>query len=802
MSALTAQAAFPAQAIAWAPQAGSQTLFLSCPVFECLYEGTRGPGKGLPLSALVYTPAGPRAIGTLRVGDEVCSPLGGRSRVAGVFPQGVRPCYRIRFRDGRETVCDDQHRWRVKNGSGWVVWSMPQLLAAWQRPGRKQSYYVPTTMPLEHDAGAELPVDPYLLGLLLGDGAFRKDGSVSYCTVDDELAREVVRHGFREVAKDKRNSVRYFTLSKKHVLYSALDYLLLTRRGAQLKAVPARYLLAGPAARLALLRGLMDTDGSSSGKDSTCEFGSSSRQLALDVQRLAWSLGALATYSSPHALRHRVLMQFGNRVQPFALPRKLKRRSQNDAPSLRIESIEVATPQETVCIRLDSKDGLFVTDQYVVTHNTDALLISFARFTGQGYGAAWRGVLFRETYPQLSDVIVKSKKLFPRIWPQAKYNESTHTWTWPDGEQLLFRHMRVEADYWDYHGHAYPWIGWEELTNWANDACYKLMFSCCRSDVPGMPRMVRATANPYGVGHNWVKLRWRLPASRGRITKTPGEPDRVAIHGRLEENRILLRADPDYVSKLRASARNANELKAWLHGDWDIVAGGMLDDVWEPRVHVLPNFPLQLIPRGWRIDRSFDWGSSHPFSVGWWAESNGEPIEWEGRLIGEVRGDLIRLEEWYGWTGKPNEGVRMLSTEVALGIREREDDFGLRGRVYPGPADSSIFDKEDGHCIADDMRKKSVSWLPADKKAGSRKQGWEQIRKRLKGAKRAAPGLPREEPGLFVRSSCEQFLRTVPVLPRSDKDLDDVDTDAEDHIGDDTRYRVRHTPRHVQQGNM
>lgn len=438
---------------------------------------------------------------------------------------------------------------------------------------------------------------------------------------------------------------------------------------------------------------------------------------------------------------------------------------------------------------------------------TDALLMDFAQHCGQGYGAEWRGILFRQTYKQLTDLINKSQKWFREVFPEATYNKADHTWTWPTGEQLLLRHMRTPSDYWNYHGHAYPWIGFEELTNWNDPTCYLSMMSCSRSTVPGMPRKYRATTNPYGPGHNWVKRRWRLPQSRGRIIRDSYregelEPPRVAIHGHIRENRILLHADPEYISRIRASARNPAELAAWIDGSWDVTSGGMFDDIWDSGRHILPSFPLHKIPKGWHIDRSFDWGSSKPFSVGWWAESNGEPLEYDGVVYGRKRGDLIRIAEWYGWNGNRNEGVRMLAKDIAQGILDREDDLGIAGRVRPGPADTSIFDEENGVSIARDMLAKKVSWEKADKSPGSRKQGWEAIRKMLKGALPPPGGGPREEPGLFVLDRCHQFIETVPSLPRDEKDPDDVNTNAEDHIADETRYRVRHVRKKVASGGF
>lgn len=438
---------------------------------------------------------------------------------------------------------------------------------------------------------------------------------------------------------------------------------------------------------------------------------------------------------------------------------------------------------------------------------TDALLMSFAQYCGRGWGKEWSGLLFRQTYPQLADVIKKSKKWFYVLFPGIKYNEANHTWTWPTGETLQFRYGRVEKDYWEYHGHSWPWIGFEELTTWSDPGFYKKMMSCCRSTKAGMPRMFRSTTNPYGPGHNWVKLRFKLPIAPGRIIGRliEGEvdergyklPERIAIHGYLDENRILMTADPEYKSRIAAAARNKAELMAWMEGSWDIVAGGMFDDVWEPKRHVLPRFA---IPSSWKIDRSFDWGSSHPFSVGWWAESDGSDLLLpSGRVCSTVRGDLFRIGEWYGWTGEPNEGLKLTAVEIAKGIIEREMNMGIFGRCKAGPADASIFKTENGMCIATDLMspvlvngiKQRITFVSSNSAPGTRKAGWELMRRRLKAVlpdedRRG----PREFPGLFIVDSCDQWLRTVPVAPRKDTDLDDVDSDVEDHVADETRYRV------------
>lgn len=440
---------------------------------------------------------------------------------------------------------------------------------------------------------------------------------------------------------------------------------------------------------------------------------------------------------------------------------------------------------------------------------TDVLLMDFAQHVGLGYGEAWRGILFRRTYKELSDIITKSKKWFYKVWPkpQAIFTNNPPVWTWKTGEKLYLRHFMRDDDYWDYHGHEYPWIAWEELCTHPTLAGYKQMKSCCRSSHPDIPRKYRSTANPYGPGHNQVKFYFQLPAMRNKIIygvddKGEAEEPRISILLPFKENKILHEAEPNYLKRIRAAAKNEAQYRAWIMADWNIVAGGMFDDIWNDKIHIVKPFR---IPDSWKIDKSFDWGSSAPFSVGWWAESDGSDVTLaDGRVISTVRGDLFRIAEWYGWNGTPNEGLKMLAVDVAKGIVEREIQMGFRPspnrcRVQAGPADSSIWAEENGVCIANDMAKNvrigkkiyiGANFVRADRSPGSRKPGWEQLRTRFKNAI-PVNGLPREKPGMFIFDNCDQFIRTVPILPRDEKDMDDVDTDTEDHTGDEARYKAR-----------
>jgi hypothetical protein len=353
-------------------------------------------------------------------------------------------------------------------------------------------------------------------------------------------------------------------------------------------------------------------------------------------------------------------------------------------------------------------------------------------------------------------------------------------------------HCEHEQDVYKYQGAEIHVLLPDELTHFSATQ-YAFLRSRVRMiglDVPPnlagrFPRIVAGT-NPGNVGHNWVKAAFIDPAppmELRRMDKTEGGMLRQFIPAFHTDNPALLRDDPEYVDRLHGLGSEAL-VRAMLNGDWNIVAGGALDDVWKPARQVVKPFP---IPKDWRIDRSFDWGSSKPFSVAWWAESNGETVEMpDGRRVTFPRGSLIQVAELYGWNGKPNEGCRKIAAEIAREIVAFEAASPYKGRVAPGPADSAIFAVENGTSIADDMARAGVRWIAAEKGPGSRILGLERVRQYLK----ATLASPMESPGLFFFDTCSHSLRTLPTLPRDAKKPDDVDTDAEDHFFDSCRYRV------------
>lgn len=444
---------------------------------------------------------------------------------------------------------------------------------------------------------------------------------------------------------------------------------------------------------------------------------------------------------------------------------------------------------------------------------TDGQIMFFRKHVGLGYGRFWRGVIFDREYKNLDDLISKSLRWFPQFKDGARFlsSRSDYKWVWPTGEELLFRQVKKNQDYWSYHGQEFPFIGWNELSKYPTSEMYDSMMSCNRSSflpdkhspdkeapLPEIPLVVLSTTNPYGAGHNWVKRKFIDVAPAGKVIKmvtnvfnprTQIREDitktQVRIFGSYKENIYL---SPEYVAELEG-IKEPNKRKAWLWGDWDVVAGGAFDDVWDESVHILPRF---VIPSGWRLDRSFDWGSTHPFSTGFWAESNGEEATLpNGKKFCPPRGTLVRFHEFYGSKDiGSNRGMRMSSTDVAKNIVRIEKELKEQGwistKVKSGPADGQIYDmREKGvESIAKKMEDQKVTWVRADKSPGSRINGLELVRGALENSLRG------EGPGLYIMEHCTAARSTLPTLPRDEDNQDDIDTDAEDHAYDDIRYRV------------
>jgi hypothetical protein len=366
----------------------------------------------------------------------------------------------------------------------------------------------------------------------------------------------------------------------------------------------------------------------------------------------------------------------------------------------------------------------------------------------------------------------------------AEWQEQKSRFVWPNGALLYFRYLDRDADADAYQGHDYTRVYVEELTQfptpspWTSSRRRSVARPACRLGF-------RATCNPGGPGHTWVKAKYIDPGrgrSFGRAFKNPFdgsevERSRVFIPAKLSDNPALLGNDPGYVGNLYLSG-SENLVKAWLEGDWNVIEGAFFDK-WSGIRNVIR--PVEL-PKEWIRFRSMDWGSARPFSVGWWAVA-GDVLRVDNVTI--PRGALVRYREWYGSNGKPNEGLKLTAEQVADGIKARETG----DTIAYGVLDPAAFAEDGGPSIAERMRRQGVHFRPADNKrvpqAGAM-GGWDQMRARILGDEVG--------PQLVVFSTCTDFIRTVPVLQHDQSRPEDLDTTGEDHAADEARYGCMSRP--------
>jgi hypothetical protein len=810
------------------------------PATEILVGGAAGGGKALPLDEVLPTPSGWVTLRNVRVGDELFGRNGRAIRVVAVgdvLPDS--PSYRLVFDDGSVVISHAQHEWltfsakelaqltrldpewrarrrasRQRRGTGRREWladrnarlakpraeipvgtvrETEEIAGAVRTSDGRANFAIPVADSIDMPR-SDLPIDPYVLGVWLGDGTTTQAAITS---ADDEVIQKIRAAGFVVTKRTARYAWGILGLSEKLSGLGLFGF----------KRIPIAYLRASREQRIELLRGLMDTDGTVNCAGSV-EFDTTSPQLAADIHELIVSLGWKAVpregraklYGKDCGPRWRIKWTPTEIV--CSLPRKAAKQRLASRRTTRFRYIvacDRVEPHAMRCIEVSAEDGLFLASRNMIpTHNSHVLRAMLIALCVDVPGI--QCYLFRRTYPELiASHLEGAGSFYEMLGPwieggHARINMSDLDVLFPAlGSAIHLRHCQHDPDVYRYQSAEMHVLAIDEVTHFS-DAQYRFLRSRVRLGALAVSEKwkaklpcVLAASNPGGVGHNWVKATWIDPAPPMKVWRAAdaeGGMLRQFIPSRLEDNPTLTENDPDYERRLEGLG-SPQLVRAMRLGDWTIVSGGALDDLWDEEKHTVQPFT---IPKAWRIDRSFDWGSSKPFSVCWWAESNGEDVELDdGRKLHFPAKTLFQITELYGWNGRPNEGCRKIAVEVAREILRIEEETKLKGRVVAGPADSAIFSTESaGSSIADDMGRVGVKWIESEKGPGSRAVGLERVRKMLK----ASLASPMEEPGLLFFNTCRHSIRTLPTLPRDPKKPDDVDTDAEDHAYDAIRYRV------------
>ncbi|WP_328900113.1 PhoH family protein [Streptomyces sp. NBC_00441] len=370
-------------------------------------------GRAQPVFTNVLTPDGWRPIGTLEVGDLVIGSDGAPTPVLGVYPQGEKDIYRLSAQDGSWTLCCGDHLWTVRTASDkrrdkpWRVLETKEMIGN-LRAAHARRYELPMlTAPVSFPE-REVPMDPYALGLLLGDGCLTGSTTPSFATEDPELAEALesslpgvsVRHKGGPDYILNREKAPGDVVTLENPVTRALRELDLVGTRSHSKFVPDAYLFNSADVRLAVLQGLLDADGGPvTQADRTCrvQYTTASIMLRDDVIALVQSLGGVA-YARRRAAEgrtpghargrdvhhrydaHVVDIRLPEGIEPFRLSRKAEKyrvAGGGGRPMRFIDSIEPAGREEAVCIQVAAEDSLYVTQDYLLTHNTlnDAFII-------------------------------------------------------------------------------------------------------------------------------------------------------------------------------------------------------------------------------------------------------------------------------------------------------------------------------------------------------------------------------------------------------------------------------------------
>lgn len=371
-------------------------------------HGPAGTSKAQPLDSLILTPEGWIKMGDIQVGDRVISADGFPTIVTGVYPQGVKDIWELTFSDGSKVECCGEHLWFTqtesdRNNRKWTktidgkrsryreqkegsVKSTSEIIETLYTKRGRINHTIPITQPV-HFKEIKVGIDPYIIGFLIGDGCFRE--SVKFTTSDSEIIESIESLIDEEISVVYRGRYDYALIKEPKVKENKVKQYLtkigLWNKLSHEKFIPDCYKFNSIENRISLLRGLMDSDGSVSKDGTFVSFSSTSKRLVNDVKELVQSLGGIATDHTPldgyytksgekiyGKTSYRITIKMNTEINPFSLKRKSKLviPKSKYKPTRYIVSAKLIDKKEAQCIRVDNPSHLYLTNDYIVTHNT------------------------------------------------------------------------------------------------------------------------------------------------------------------------------------------------------------------------------------------------------------------------------------------------------------------------------------------------------------------------------------------------------------------------------------------------
>ncbi len=617
----------------------------------------------------------------------------------------------------------------------------------------------------------DLLIDPYLLGLWLGDG-HSDAGSIT--TMDEEVVKAVSM--FYEISNvTSGNSGKANTYSFKGLVTDLRSLGVLNN-----KHVPEDYLWGSPAQRLALLQGLMDSDGSVC--NGSAEFTSTIPVLAEAVAHLLRSFGNKATVTEKDARLYdkycgkRYVVKCRPNLRVFRLSRKADKQKLSTRMTTRFHYIVGAERTGFItmkCIRVSAKDNLFLAGKSMVpTHNTQALLILCAMRCMQVPGAH---VLFlRRTFPELEMSAIKvSHELLAGTGP--KYDGGKHRWEFPHkgspDSVLQFGYLEKDNDVFRYYSAEFDLICFDELTQFTKHQ-YIYMLARCRTSKQGVQPLIRSASNPGGVGMAWVKKRFIDACKGGKVYKDPGTGmTRKFIPAKLTDNPHLLKADPMYVQRLNQLPEHLR--KMLLEGSWETTSGLAFPE-FSYDIHVCETFAPE---RWWKRWLANDPGYTDPFV--WYSFAvgpDGKVYVYREITRGPKDPKLTYSEQAklvvdLSYTKDPETG-EMVADEY---------EFKVTGR------DAFSKNPETGKCMVDYYHEGGLYGFLEPPRGDKTDRRFRKavLHEYLRPYKNQEGKLTAK---LQIMDCCEKLIETLPVLMEDERDPERVAISAADHYYDALGY--------------
>ena len=403
---------------------------------------------------------------------------------------------------------------------------------------------------------------------------------------------------------------------------------------------------------------------------------------------------------------------------------------------------------------------------------TDCLIMEAARFY---HVPKYHAVILRRTFPRLQEIIDRCWTWYPKIG--GSYRATEHRWYFEGGAKISLGHCQNEADKHNYHGKEYQYIGFDELTEFT-ESQYLFIMAQARKAFQGVPLRIRATSNPGGIGHSWVKRRFVDITTPGEVYIDPATgQSRLFIPATVYDNPTIMENDPMYVRRLEALP--PIERRRFLLGDWAVAEGQVFSEL-SQQTHGAEPFP---IPAEWEKFMVFDWGYSRPWCALWFA------VDFDGVMY------LYR--EKYGMVdGDPNRGARQTNTEICREIHKCEQEkmnFRVADPACWGPTKIKGSNQVLGPSFVEDASKEGLFFLKAD---NDRIRGVQQMHQRLKIEEITdRDGIVIDERVNFIAfNDLGRFWEEMQDLYEDPNDPELYDTDQPDEGADCFRYATMSRP--------